>query len=1062
MLLVTLLIILTTFKANSGGTEDASKERNLLAIYTLEIDPVCSPDMIHFNFTYSVAAAVRYVRSLMPNNSETFFHAILSHLWSPGCSMQEASRASTLYEILQDLQKNASNYPGFSVLLGPPLASDCDMVNEWVNLGNPIETQRAQLYQISYYCPVLSSTSFFVNHLADSSCDSLTPPIAAVSVVVQHKTLLQGIFVQLASNGWKRIALLYDIHTTFFDIPEMLDSILSTLHLSQNGNNVLELLTSVGITSTTNFTSLLEPLEDHLDVALILARAGMALNFVVGVQNLTRIQQGRIALLHVDPMNMLTYDVLRGWGAQLCHVGPTSAAGRSLIIATALPKGTRFNEESVPYKERISLSVASGAALAMRLVQIHLQEGDGNITPSSSLFQPLRTFPHIQVPTLPYITFHYQINGDDVSQGIFDLLLFSLKSNVTEVADPGAHAERYADIFNLIYVINHPLMLPQPRGVMNWPGDGEGPQRTCGLFVPCGLEQVRIILLINLLGMLNAGLIYLAIVLVYRRIVRKTKRFNALKLVFVESDFVFKANDGNPLVKRRHDGVQVYIKELALSRILLRSRLIEHLAGLREMRHENVNAFVGCCVTPDSFSLVFQYCHRESLQDVINSKGIIFDWEFKLSLMTDFVRYIHSTSLKAHGRLKSTNCLVSCRYGLKITDFGIPKIYNLLLRDERATFVGTKPGDVYAFGIIMHEVFYQTKPYGPEDMPVEEILERVMCEENPPFRPQFLGVGVPPTYRDIIERAWSDNPRMRPTFKGLNEEIQRLTSGKKTNIVEHMFKMMEDYSSRLEEEVKARTDELDREKRKKELLICRLLPPGVEGGCAVAPETYDEVSIYISDIVGFTTISAMSTPLQVVDLLNDLYTLFDKTIAHYDVYKVGSIGDASVHILAQVRPPTHHIRLLAQVETIGDAYMVTSGLPVRNGRRHAAEVATMALDLLSACGTFTIKHLPQVPLRLRIGLHSGPCVAGVVGLTRPRYCLFGDTVNRALKMESSGAVFRIHISREMKEILDEIGGYHVDYRGLVEFGGGAETKGYWLTGSDNFHKPLPQPPPLTM
>ena len=88
-----------------------------------------------------------------------------------------------------------------------------------------------------------------------------------------------------------------------------------------------------------------------LSVVLILARAEMALNFVVGVQNLTRIKQGQIALLHVDPMNMLTYDALRGWGAQLCHVGPTLAAGRSLIIATALPRGTSFNEESMPYKE---------------------------------------------------------------------------------------------------------------------------------------------------------------------------------------------------------------------------------------------------------------------------------------------------------------------------------------------------------------------------------------------------------------------------------------------------------------------------------------------------------------------------------------------------------------------------------------------------------------------------------------------------------------------------------------------------------------------------------------
>ena len=82
--------------------------------------------------------------------------------------------------------------------------------------------------------------------------------------------------------------------------------------------------------------------------------------------------------------------------------------------------------------------------------------------------------------------------------------------------------------------------------------------------------------------------------------------------------------------------------------------------------------------------------------------------------------------------------------------------------------------------------------------------------------------------------------------------------------------------------------------------------------------------------------------------------------------------------------------------------MVVSGLPIRNGDQHAGEIASMSLHLLSAIMDFRIRHMPEERLQLRIGIHSGPAVAGVVGLKMPRYCLFGDTVNTASRMESGG------------------------------------------------------------
>ncbi|PFX31878.1 Atrial natriuretic peptide receptor 1 [Stylophora pistillata] len=446
-------------------------------------------------------------------------------------------------------------------------------------------------------------------------------------------------------------------------------------------------------------------------------------------------------------------------------------------------------------------------------------------------------------------------------------------------------------------------------------------------------------------------------------------------------------------------GTSVVVKRVGTKNVDLTRSVLLEMKQMLDIRHDNLSHFIGATVDPPNNCIVSEFYSRGSLQEILENKDVKLDHMFISSLVNDIAKgmgHLHHTDIKSHGSLKSSNCLVDSRWVLKIADYGLPTF-----RSKR------------------------TKTYKYTESYYEEIIKRVTEAEIPPFRPTVVSLitGVE-ELRELMKSCWEEKPEARPDFYDIKKTMHRIlsNSGMKTNIFDNVVYMMEKYADNLEDLVSERTVQLMEEKKKTDALLDRILPRPVaeqlKRGKAVEAESFHEVSIYFSDIVGFTQLSSDSTPMQVVTFLNALYTLFDDIIREFDVYKV---------------------------ETIGDAYMVVSGLPIRNGDSHAAEIAGMALHLIAGVKQdFVVPHRPDHKIELRVGIHSGPVVAGVVGSTMPRYCLFGDTVNTASRMESTGEGLKIHISEATKKLLEKLGGFIIEERGDVFLKGKGTVKSYWL------------------
>ncbi len=269
--------------------------------------------------------------------------------------------------------------------------------------------------------------------------------------------------------------------------------------------------------------------------------------------------------------------------------------------------------------------------------------------------------------------------------------------------------------------------------------------------------------------------------------------------------------------------------------------------------------------------------------------------------------------------------------------------------------------------------------------------------------------------------AWSNKPLFdtEANFTGLLCIGTDITDRRRAEIA--LQQLNEELEKRVEERTNALQETLSKlqeQQDKSEKLLLNILPEAIadrlkEDESTIA-DTFTNVTILFADIVGFTPLSARLSPSRVVYVLNDIFSAFDQLAEKHGLEKI---------------------------KTIGDAYMVVGGLPTPR-HDHAEAIAEMALDMQEEISRLSAIH--NQSFSIRVGINSGPVVAGVIGIKKFIYDLWGDSVNTASRMESQGIPGCIQVTEVTYEILKDK--FFLEKRGMIEVKGKGKMVTYLLKG----------------
>ena len=469
--------------------------------------------------------------------------------------------------------------------------------------------------------------------------------------------------------------------------------------------------------------------------------------------------------------------------------------------------------------------------------------------------------------------------------------------------------------------------------------------------------------------------------------------------------------------------------------------IMSQLRDLHLIHHPNIIKFLYFCLETENVILVLtEKCSRGNLQSIILTDERIRTNSFVRSFATDIAKglsFLHESSFSYHGSLTSQNCLVDNRWVVKLGGFA-PKVNNKtvhseifsngaveldtlsdnnisiselyaklwlspeVLKGQKLDEYGWRRADVFSFGIILGEFLNGNGPYGISSnynadrwSSIMTQIERIVAGEYGTEEPVYLLEMN--DLKLLMKNCLNKDPLRRPGVKVVQKKLMEGSTRTKGTMLDQWINILEQRSAQLQSEFDKKSKKVQQEKERSKNLVLSLLPKEVAElkirHEKVEAQYFSHASFFFSDIKGFTSIvSDLGGPMEVVTMLDNMYVKIDGAIEKHGVVKI---------------------------ETIGDAYVVASGVPELNGNLHASNIASFALEVLSVTKGTTIPQLDHRPVHMRIGIHSGDCVAGVAGKKMYHYCLYGKEVKYANLLESQGESSRIHMSNKMKKILEQ-------------------------------------------